>query len=74
RVSSINASGSHHRSNTKNDTIQRTSSRSKKNKVEAQRRKCNIPKSGWQRNVEYPRALLHRSIAQDMKTTTNRVV
>ncbi|GJX03956.1 hypothetical protein Tco_0189872, partial [Tanacetum coccineum] len=26
---------------------------------------CNTPKSGSQRNVEYPRALLHRSIAQD---------
>nr|GEZ67470.1 hypothetical protein [Tanacetum cinerariifolium] len=35
---------------------------------------CNTPKSGWQRNVEYPRALLHRSIAQDMRTTTNHVV
>nr|GFB95629.1 zinc finger BED domain-containing protein RICESLEEPER 2-like [Tanacetum cinerariifolium] len=33
---------------------------------------CNTPKSGWQRNVEYPRALLHRSIAQDMRTTTNQ--
>nr|GEV79739.1 NAC domain-containing protein [Tanacetum cinerariifolium] len=36
--------------------------------------KCNTPKSGSQRNVEYPRALLHRSIAQDMRTTTKRVV
>ncbi|GJY37485.1 hypothetical protein Tco_0422863 [Tanacetum coccineum] len=27
-----------------------------------------------QRNVEYPRALLHRSIAQDIRTTTKRVV
>nr|GEV44872.1 hypothetical protein [Tanacetum cinerariifolium] len=35
---------------------------------------CNTLKSGWQRNVEYPRALLHRSIAQDMRTTTNRVI
>ncbi|GJZ79278.1 hypothetical protein Tco_0644115, partial [Tanacetum coccineum] len=35
---------------------------------------CNTPKSGLQRNVEYPRALLHRSIAQDMRTTTKRVV
>ncbi|GJQ89785.1 putative reverse transcriptase domain-containing protein [Tanacetum coccineum] len=35
---------------------------------------CNTPKSGWQRNIEYPRALLHRSIAQDMRTTTKRVV
>ncbi|GKF18436.1 hypothetical protein Tco_0063354, partial [Tanacetum coccineum] len=26
------------------------------------------------RNVEYPRALLHRSIAQDMRMTTKRVV
>ncbi|GKE73500.1 hypothetical protein Tco_1535541, partial [Tanacetum coccineum] len=31
---------------------------------------CNTPKSGLQRNIEYPRALLHRSIAQDMRTTT----
>ncbi|GJS63018.1 hypothetical protein Tco_0677582 [Tanacetum coccineum] len=31
---------------------------------------CNTPKSGWQWNIEYPRALLHRSIAQDMRTTT----
>ncbi|GJX59117.1 hypothetical protein Tco_0290507 [Tanacetum coccineum] len=35
---------------------------------------CNTPKSGLQRNVEYPRALLHRSIAQDMRTTTKRVI
>ncbi|GKE08396.1 hypothetical protein Tco_1411947 [Tanacetum coccineum] len=35
---------------------------------------CNTPKSGLQRNVEYPRALLHSSIAQDMRTTTKRVV
>ncbi|GJW94184.1 hypothetical protein Tco_0173856 [Tanacetum coccineum] len=35
---------------------------------------CNTPKSGWQRNIEYPRALLHRSTAQDMRTTTKRVV
>ncbi|GKD07429.1 copia protein [Tanacetum coccineum] len=35
---------------------------------------CTTPKSGLQRNVEYPRALLHRSIAQDMRTTTKRVV
>ncbi|GKD05456.1 hypothetical protein Tco_1180430 [Tanacetum coccineum] len=35
---------------------------------------CNTPKSGLQRNVEYPRALLHRSIAQDMKTNTKRVI
>ncbi|GJZ84309.1 hypothetical protein Tco_0649648 [Tanacetum coccineum] len=34
----------------------------------------NTPKSGWQRNMEYLRALLHRSIAQDMRTTTKRVV
>ncbi|GJV21364.1 transposase, MuDR, MULE transposase domain protein [Tanacetum coccineum] len=27
-----------------------------------------------QRNVEYPKALLHRSISQDMRTTTKRVV
>nr|GFB35730.1 hypothetical protein [Tanacetum cinerariifolium] len=33
---------------------------------------CNTLKSGWQRNVEYPRALLHKSIAQDMRTTTNQ--
>ncbi|GJZ89193.1 hypothetical protein Tco_0660975 [Tanacetum coccineum] len=39
RVSYINASGSQHRSNTKKDRIQRPSSRSKKNKVEAQHRK-----------------------------------
>ncbi|GJV42139.1 retrovirus-related pol polyprotein from transposon TNT 1-94 [Tanacetum coccineum] len=39
RVSSTNASGSRPRSNTKNDRIQRTSSRSKKNKVEAHHRK-----------------------------------
>ncbi|GKC00620.1 hypothetical protein Tco_0986756 [Tanacetum coccineum] len=38
-VSSTNASGSKPRSNTKNDRIQQTSSRSKKNKVEAQPRK-----------------------------------
>ncbi|GKB83133.1 hypothetical protein Tco_0950028 [Tanacetum coccineum] len=37
-------------------------------------RRCNTPKSGLQRNVEYPRALLHSSIAQDMRTTTKRVV
>ncbi|GKD97461.1 reverse transcriptase domain-containing protein [Tanacetum coccineum] len=35
---------------------------------------CNTPKSGSQRNVEYPRALLHRLIAQDMRTTTKRVI
>ncbi|GJU74381.1 hypothetical protein Tco_1265786 [Tanacetum coccineum] len=35
---------------------------------------CNTPKSGLQQNVEYPRALLHRSIAQDMRTTTKRVI
>ncbi|GJV65752.1 retrovirus-related pol polyprotein from transposon TNT 1-94 [Tanacetum coccineum] len=39
RVSSINASGSKPRSNTKNDWIQQTSSRSKKNKIEARHRK-----------------------------------
>ncbi|GJW79206.1 hypothetical protein Tco_0140888 [Tanacetum coccineum] len=39
RVSSINASGSKPRSNTKNDRISQPSSRSKKNKVEAQPRK-----------------------------------
>ncbi|GJV69735.1 hypothetical protein Tco_1485244 [Tanacetum coccineum] len=39
RVSYINASGSQHRSNTKKDRIQRPSSKSKKNKVEAQHRK-----------------------------------
>nr|GEV95679.1 reverse transcriptase domain-containing protein [Tanacetum cinerariifolium] len=38
-VSSTNASGSKPRSNTKNDRIRRTSSRSKKNKLEAQPRK-----------------------------------
>ncbi|GJR66720.1 pyruvate dehydrogenase (acetyl-transferring) kinase, mitochondrial [Tanacetum coccineum] len=32
--------------------------------------RCNTPKSGSQRNVEYPRALLQRSIAQDKRTTT----
>ncbi|GKF04593.1 hypothetical protein Tco_0035261, partial [Tanacetum coccineum] len=31
---------------------------------------CNTPKSELQRNIEYMRALLHRSIAQDMRTTT----
>ncbi|GJY82884.1 hypothetical protein Tco_0496260 [Tanacetum coccineum] len=35
---------------------------------------CNTPKSGLQRNVEYPRVLLHRSMAQDMRTTTKCVV
>ncbi|GKB36554.1 hypothetical protein Tco_0881496 [Tanacetum coccineum] len=35
---------------------------------------CNTPKSGLQQNVEYPRALLHRSIAQEKRTTTKRVV
>nr|GEU79226.1 putative reverse transcriptase domain-containing protein [Tanacetum cinerariifolium] len=35
---------------------------------------CDTPKSGWQRNVEYPKALLHRLIAQDMRMTTNRVI
>ncbi|GJR68745.1 heat shock protein 70 [Tanacetum coccineum] len=35
---------------------------------------CNTPKSGSQRNVEYPRALLHSSIAQDLRTTTRHVV
>ncbi|GJT34045.1 ribonuclease H-like domain-containing protein [Tanacetum coccineum] len=35
---------------------------------------CNTPKSGLQRNVEYPRALLHRSMTQDMRTTTKRVI
>ncbi|GJZ65524.1 hypothetical protein Tco_0622220 [Tanacetum coccineum] len=35
---------------------------------------CNTPKSGLQRNIEYPRALLHRSIAQDMRTTTKPVM
>nr|GEY15949.1 reverse transcriptase domain-containing protein [Tanacetum cinerariifolium]GEY18799.1 reverse transcriptase domain-containing protein [Tanacetum cinerariifolium] len=35
---------------------------------------CSTLRSGWQRNIEYPRALLHRSIAQDMRTTTKRVV
>ncbi|GJS45432.1 hypothetical protein Tco_0595553 [Tanacetum coccineum] len=39
RVSSTNASGSKPRSNTKNDRISQPSSRSKKNKVEAQPRK-----------------------------------
>ncbi|GJX15791.1 hypothetical protein Tco_0216623 [Tanacetum coccineum] len=39
RVSSTNASGSKAKSNIKNDRIQRTSSRSKKNKVEACHRK-----------------------------------
>ncbi|GJU72781.1 retrovirus-related pol polyprotein from transposon TNT 1-94 [Tanacetum coccineum] len=38
-VSSTNANGSKPRSNTKNDRIQRTSSRNKKNKVKAQPRK-----------------------------------
>nr|GEV26818.1 hypothetical protein [Tanacetum cinerariifolium] len=32
------------------------------------------PKSCWQRNIEYPRALLHRSIAPAMRTTTKRVI
>ncbi|GKE70461.1 hypothetical protein Tco_1528533, partial [Tanacetum coccineum] len=41
RVSSTNASRSKPRSNTKNDRIHRTSSRSKKNKVEAHHRKSN---------------------------------
>nr|GFA29293.1 hypothetical protein [Tanacetum cinerariifolium] len=27
---------------------------------------CNTPKSWWQRNIKYPRALLHRSIVQVM--------
>ncbi|GKC65645.1 reverse transcriptase domain-containing protein [Tanacetum coccineum] len=44
-----------------------------KNMTDAQAH-YNTPKSGLQRNVEYPRALLHRSIAQDMRTTTKRVV
>nr|GEY31882.1 uncharacterized mitochondrial protein AtMg00810-like [Tanacetum cinerariifolium] len=35
---------------------------------------CNTTKSYWQRNIEYPKALLHRSIAQVMRTTTKRVV
>ncbi|GJT14950.1 RNA-directed DNA polymerase, eukaryota [Tanacetum coccineum] len=35
---------------------------------------CNTPKSGSQWNVEYSRALLYGSIAQDMRTTTKRVV
>ncbi|GJW86083.1 hypothetical protein Tco_0159228 [Tanacetum coccineum] len=35
---------------------------------------CNTPKSGSQRNVEYPRALHYGSIAQDMRTNTKRVV
>ncbi|GKA79571.1 hypothetical protein Tco_0786167, partial [Tanacetum coccineum] len=35
---------------------------------------CNTPKSELQRNIEYPRALLHRSITQDMRTTTKCVV
>nr|GEW31201.1 hypothetical protein [Tanacetum cinerariifolium] len=35
---------------------------------------CNTPKSCWQRNIEYPRALLHRSIGQVMRTTTKHVV
>ncbi|GJZ02595.1 putative reverse transcriptase domain-containing protein, partial [Tanacetum coccineum] len=35
---------------------------------------CNTPKFGWQQNIEYLRALLHRSIAQDMRTTTKCVV
>ncbi|GJV68064.1 hypothetical protein Tco_1483573, partial [Tanacetum coccineum] len=35
---------------------------------------CNTSKSGSQQNVEYPRALLHSSIAQDLRTTTKRVV
>ncbi|GJZ31712.1 hypothetical protein Tco_0576759 [Tanacetum coccineum] len=39
RVSFTNASGSKPRSNTKNDRIQRTSSKNKKNKVEAHHRK-----------------------------------
>ncbi|GKA37577.1 hypothetical protein Tco_0724142 [Tanacetum coccineum] len=39
RVSSTNANGLKPRSNTKNDRIQRTSSRSKKNKIEAHHRK-----------------------------------
>ncbi|GJU25906.1 hypothetical protein Tco_1164527 [Tanacetum coccineum] len=39
RVSYTNASGSQHKSNTKNDRIQQTSSRSQKNKVKVQPRK-----------------------------------
>nr|GEV04685.1 hypothetical protein [Tanacetum cinerariifolium] len=35
---------------------------------------CNTPKSGLQRNIKYQRALLHRSIAQDMRMTTRRVI
>ncbi|GJV49635.1 reverse transcriptase domain-containing protein [Tanacetum coccineum] len=35
---------------------------------------CNTLKSGSQRNVEYPRALLYGSIAQDIGTTTKHVV
>ncbi|GJW90543.1 putative ribonuclease H-like domain-containing protein [Tanacetum coccineum] len=35
---------------------------------------CNTPKSWLQQNVEYPRALLHRSITQDIRTTTKRVI
>nr|GFB56530.1 hypothetical protein [Tanacetum cinerariifolium] len=35
---------------------------------------CNTLKSGWQWNIEYSRALLHRSIAQDIRTTTKRVI
>ncbi|GJW71532.1 retrovirus-related pol polyprotein from transposon TNT 1-94 [Tanacetum coccineum] len=42
RVSSTDASGSKSRSNTKNDRIQRPSSRSKKNKVEAQLKKSKF--------------------------------
>ncbi|GJU16043.1 hypothetical protein Tco_1144009 [Tanacetum coccineum] len=47
RVSSTNTSRSKPRSNTKNDMIQRTSSRSKKNKVQAQLRKS---KSSFNKN------------------------
>nr|GEX11619.1 retrovirus-related Pol polyprotein from transposon TNT 1-94 [Tanacetum cinerariifolium] len=42
--------------------------------LKVQRVLCNTSKSGSQRNVKYPRALLHGSIAQDMKTTTKRVI
>ncbi|GKA06125.1 putative ribonuclease H-like domain-containing protein [Tanacetum coccineum] len=38
--------------------------------------KANVtpPKYRLQQNIEYLRALLHRSIAQDMRTTTKRVI
>ncbi|GKB83463.1 hypothetical protein Tco_0950358 [Tanacetum coccineum] len=58
RVSSTNASGSKPRSNTKNDRIPQTSSRSKKNKVKAHHRKFkssankNNHVSDWNANVK----------------------